>query len=129
MVDQRVELETVDDTHHILRGYGAGARQFEMFLQRSGARDGFVPNFTDVAMRVKCDVHMWEQGFICVVPHPFYAVTTVNGTFELPLKPGDYTVDVWHEALRVKQGDWRNRMPRKVRLRPGEVKEEVFILE
>src|SRR4030095_16369004 len=48
----------------------------------------------------KCDVHKWMNAFVGVLDHPFYAVTTGNGHFELKgLPPGTYTVEAWHEKL------------------------------
>ena len=35
-----------------------------------------------------------------VLDHPFFAVTGMNGTFQLKgLPPGTYTVEAWHEKL------------------------------
>ena len=48
----------------------------------------------------KCDVHGWMNAWIGVLDHPFYAVTTANGTFSLKgLPPGTYTIEAWHEKL------------------------------
>jgi len=49
-------------------------------------------------VRVKCDVHGWMGAFICVVSHPFFAVTGEDGKFSIANVPaGDYTVVAWHE--------------------------------
>jgi len=49
---------------------------------------------------VKCNVHAWMRAYIGVVAHPYFAVTKLDGTFELAnVPPGDYTVAVWHEKL------------------------------
>jgi hypothetical protein len=48
--------------------------------------------------RVKCDVHGWMKSYMAVMPHPFYAVSNMNGTFSIPnLLPGTYTLVTWHE--------------------------------
>jgi hypothetical protein len=49
-------------------------------------------------IRVKCDVHPWEFGYICVVDHPFFAVTDAHGNFKFPsgLPPGKYTIEARH---------------------------------
>ena len=60
----------------------------------------------EIMIPVKCNVHSWMHAFIGVVAHPYFAVTGPDGSFEWSnVPPGDYTVDVWHEALggRTKQ--------------------------
>jgi hypothetical protein len=48
----------------------------------------------------KCDVHGWMSAYAGVLEHPYYAVTTSGGRFELKnLPPGTYTVEAWHEKL------------------------------
>ena len=33
-------------------------------------------------------------------PHPFFAVSKADGSFEIKgLPPGSYTIEVWHEQL------------------------------
>src|SRR6185436_12762175 len=53
-----------------------------------------------VMMTVKCDVHPWMVGYVGVLPHPFFAVTGADGSFELKnVPPGDYVLEAWHEKL------------------------------
>ena len=48
----------------------------------------------------KCDVHRWMNAYVGVLDHPFYAVTSDAGRFELKgLPPGTYTIEAWHETL------------------------------
>ena len=52
----------------------------------------------EITVRIKCDIHPWEDGRIGVFPHPFYAVTNADGRFEIPgLPPGKYVLEAWHE--------------------------------
>jgi plastocyanin len=54
----------------------------------------------EIMIPVKCNVHSWMHAYIGVMPHPYFAVTGPDGSFELPnVPPGDYTVAVWHEKL------------------------------
>ena len=54
----------------------------------------------EVMIPIKCDVHKWMRSYAGVLPHPYFAVTSADGSFELRnLPPGDYTVAVWHETL------------------------------
>ena len=58
-------------------------------------------------IRVKGDVHPWFFGYVCVVDHPFFAVTGADGTFRLPdgLPDGTYTL----EATHLKAGKARHQ--------------------
>jgi hypothetical protein len=54
----------------------------------------------EVLVPVKCDVHPWMHAFIGVVAHPYFAVTSNGGKFELRgVPPGTYTVEAIHEKL------------------------------
>ena len=49
-------------------------------------------------LRIRCDLHRWMTEYIGVVPHPYFAVTDLSGTFTLTDVPaGTYTIQVWHE--------------------------------
>lgn len=52
-------------------------------------------------LRVQCDAgHTWMRAWIHVFDHPYFAVTAVDGTYQIPgVPPGTYQVVVWHETL------------------------------
>jgi hypothetical protein len=49
-------------------------------------------------IRLNCEVHPWEFGYICVADHPFFAVTDEKGNFAFPpgLPPGRYEIEARH---------------------------------
>ncbi len=50
--------------------------------------------------KVKCDVHPWMNCFVAIFEHPFFDVTSKDGTFTLTGMPdGAYTIEAWHEAF------------------------------
>lgn len=50
--------------------------------------------------RIQCDLHIWMQAWCGVFAHPFFCVSAVDGTFELPALPsGNYEITAWHERL------------------------------
>ncbi len=54
----------------------------------------------EVMVPFRCDVHGWMNAYAGVVPHPFFAVTKEDGSFEIKgLPPGTYTIEAWHERL------------------------------
>jgi plastocyanin len=51
-------------------------------------------------IRIDCDLHSWMRAWVVVADHPFYALTTEAGEFELPsVPPGKYTLQIWQETL------------------------------
>lgn len=60
----------------------------------------------EVMIRFKCDVHPWMTAYVGVLPHPFFAVSSQDGSFSIPnLPPGNYTLEAWHETLGTKTLD------------------------
>ena len=48
---------------------------------------------------VKCNQHPWMKAYVGVMKHPFYAVSTPDGNFEIKnVPPGSYTVVAWREG-------------------------------
>jgi len=52
---------------------------------------------------MKCDAgHVWMNGEVLVVQHPYYAVTDEHGNFKLSgVPPGDYEIVAWHEGWSI----------------------------
>jgi Carboxypeptidase regulatory-like domain len=43
-------------------------------------------------------VHKWMGSYAGVLNHPFFAVTSDQGTFEIKNLPaGNYVIEAWHE--------------------------------
>jgi hypothetical protein len=64
-------------------------------LKRTMRRSGVVD--------LKCNAgHIWMNGLVFIVSHPYYAVTDEHGAFKLTdVPPGEYEVVAWHEGWRV----------------------------
>ena len=46
--------------------------------------------------------HVWMNAEMFVVQHPYYAVTSTNGSFELTdVPPGEYELVAWHEGWTI----------------------------
>jgi hypothetical protein len=68
----------------------------------------------ELDVRLKCDVHPWEFGYVHCVEHPFFAVTDADGRFRFPqaLPPGKYVIEAFHrkagtrtQEIEVKTGE------------------------
>lgn len=54
----------------------------------------------EVMMPVQCNQHPWMKAYVNVLSHPYFAVTTTDGTFEIKdLPPGEYTLAAVHEKF------------------------------
>lgn len=56
-------------------------------------------------IRLRSDAsYDWMSGYILVMPHRYFAVTDIEGKFQLPeLPPERYDMVMWHETLGVKR--------------------------
>ncbi len=53
-----------------------------------------------VMFKLKCNVHPWMTSYVGILPHPYYAVTDKDGSFDIKgLPAGKYTIEAWHETL------------------------------
>lgn len=57
------------------------------------------------AIPFRCTIHPWMQGHVRIFDHPYYALTDVEGKFEIKNAPaGNYTIVYWHETVGFKGG-------------------------
>ena len=97
---QPVEFSNSDPTVHNVRAVAEANRGFNFTQKMAGMRDRRTFDRREVMVHVKCDVHSWMNAYGGVLDHPYFAVTTGGGRFELKnVPPGTYTVEAWHEKL------------------------------
>ncbi len=54
----------------------------------------------DLMMPVQCNQHPWMKAYVNVLPHPYFAVSGPDGSFQIKdLPPGEYTLAAVHEKL------------------------------
>lgn len=64
----------------------------------------------EVMIPVQCNQHPWMRAYISALPHPYFAVTAADGSYEIKnLPPGEYTLAAVHEkfgeqTIKVKVG-------------------------
>jgi plastocyanin len=118
-VGQPIEITNSDATAHNVHSLPDVNREFNFAQYVKDQKN--IETFTapEVMVRFKCDLHGWMSAYIGVVEHPFFAVTTEGGKFELKgLPPGDYTIETWHEKAGTQT--------QKVTVGPKETKEIGF---
>ena len=102
-VGQTLEIVNSDATLHNVHAMAESNREFNMGQPVQGMRHTHTFTTKEVLLPFKCDVHNWMRAYLGVVDHPFHAVTTADGRFELKgLPPGTYTIEAVHETLGAK---------------------------
>jgi hypothetical protein len=101
-VHQPLEFWNGDPTDHNIHGFSVGG-EFNFTLRGKDTTQIRKFRSLDVMMKVRCDLHPWMIGYVGVLPHPFFAVSGEDGSFELKgLPPGEYEVEAWHEKYGTK---------------------------
>ena len=99
-VGQPIEFSNSDETLHNIHALANVNREFNFGQSIKGQRDKKVFTAREVMVLLKCDVHGWMQAYAGILDHPYFAVTSEGGKFQLKNLPaGTYTVEAWHEKL------------------------------
>ena len=99
-VGQPIEITNSDDTLHNVHAMANVNREFNFGQHIRGMKNTEVFTAREVMVPFKCDVHGWMTSFGGILDHPFFAVTSDGGKFELKNLPaGTYTVEAWHEKM------------------------------
>ena len=103
-VGQTVNIKNSDTTLH---NVNAQAKVNKPFNEGQPVPMVSSKRFDKVEMtpfRIKCDVHGWMKSYMAVLPHPFWCVSQMNGTFNIAnLPPGTYTLVAWHEKYGAQE--------------------------
>lgn len=106
MTGQPVEIINSDATLHNVHSLSKESKEFNLGMPIKGMKIKKSFDKPEVMVKMKCDVHPWMSAYIGVVPHPFYAVTGDEGSFEIKdLPAGTYTVEAWHETFGTKTAE------------------------
>jgi plastocyanin len=99
-VGQPMQIVSSDPTLHNVHSMAQANREFNTGQPVPGVPHTHTFSTKEVMVPFKCDVHRWMNAWVGVLDHPFFAVTSDAGTFELKgLPPGTYTIEAWHEKL------------------------------
>jgi plastocyanin len=103
-VGQQVSFRNTDPMLHNVHPIPFVNREYN-FGQLQGTVSSVKFTMKEVPIKVVCNVHPWMTAFVCVVDHPYWAVTDAAGKFEIPgLPAGKYTIGIWHEGLETVDG-------------------------
>lgn len=98
-VNQKFKVKNSDpEMHNVHSTPRSPANKEFNFAQMAGAAiaEKSFPA-TEVAVRIKCDVHPWMFAYVGVFDHPYFAITDADGNFKISgLPDGDYSLVVYH---------------------------------
>ena len=98
--DTEYRLKSSDPILHTVHMMGAADFNLPFpFQNQFIARTLHKPGVIDL----KCNAgHVWMNGVVLVVRHPYYSVTDERGDFRLTdVPPGEYQIAAWHESWKV----------------------------
>jgi hypothetical protein len=100
MAEQPIAIKNSDPVLHNIKAVPKVNRGFNISQPTAGMVSRRSFNRPEQVIPIECNVHSWMHANVAVLPHPFFAVTGENGTFEIKgLPPGTYEIEAWHEKL------------------------------
>jgi hypothetical protein len=100
MANQPLKILNSDLTEHNVHPMPKNNADWNESQMARGAP--LVKNFPhpEIMMPVQCNQHPWMKAYVNVLPHPYFAVSAQDGTFQIKdLPPGEYTLAAVHEKL------------------------------
>lgn len=100
MAGQALKFRNSDGILHNVHGLPKENREFNIGMPPTLLEKDTVLNKPEAFFPVKCDVHPWMRSYVAVMTHPYFAVSGIDGTFQIPNLPaGTYEIEAWHEKL------------------------------
>ena len=99
MVNQKISITNSDATQHNIHPTPKLNQEWNQTqpngappIEKSFAR-------SEQLIPVKCNQHPWMKAYIGVMRHPFFAVSSDTGAYEIKnVPPGTYTIVAWREG-------------------------------
>lgn len=100
-VGQELAIQNSDGLLHNIKAAPSANRPFNI-SQPNNMTSTRTFSTAEIMIPVQCDVHGWMQMYIGVTTHPYFAVSSTDGSFTIAnVPPGTYTVEAWHEKYGV----------------------------
>ena len=103
MKGQEVLIKNSDATLHNIHGLPKVNKEFNFAMPKVLKEKKMTLAKSENAFKVKCDVHPWMSAYVQVFDHPYFAVTSEDGSFKIDNVPaGTYEVVAWQEKFKDK---------------------------
>jgi plastocyanin len=97
-VGQILHVKNSDTTLHNIHSLTRKNNKFDTGQPTAGMVFEYRLKSEEVMLLLHCGVHPWMTGYLGIVRHPYFAVTSPTGTFKISSVPaGKHTVQAWHE--------------------------------
>ena len=101
MVGQPLRIRNSDDTLHNIHPRPTINKEFNIGQPRKGMESTRSFDKPELMIPTVCDVHPWMRAYISVLPHPFFAVSSEDGSYEIKALPdGEYEIEAVHGLLK-----------------------------
>lgn len=101
---QAVRFENSDLCNHsVMASSTLAANQFNVFVSSNQPHE-HVFEVQKHPVQIGCSLHGWMRAWVYVVPHPWFAVSDVQGKFQIEaVPPGKYTLWLRHADTGLQQ--------------------------
>ena len=97
-VGQMLHVRNSDTTLHNIHSLTSENNRFDTGQPTAGMVFEYRLKSEERMLRLYCGVHPWMTGFLGIVRHPYFAVTSSTGAFKVSSVPaGKHTIQAWHE--------------------------------
>lgn len=97
VVGQTLTIRSSDPTTHNVNIRSRFGQTRNFWMQRVG--ESSKTSFTHPeVVSSGCDIHPWMRAYIAILDNPLFAITGMDGAFEIAnIPPGEYKLVTWHE--------------------------------
>ncbi len=122
---ERLDVRNSDGAIHALRLKPTQSPELLERLYPGTTMNLSLPVIPELFIPCRCDTHPWESAWVCVLEHPYFAVTGTDGRFAITnVPPGKYVLEACHQKTHGTNG-----ITREVTIRAGEVVPASFVVE
>jgi len=98
---------------HDVPAEGSGNKEYNNAQMPNSPELTFTFSKPENFLKFKCDVHPWMFAWVSIFDHPYFAVSSRDGTFKIAnVPPGKYTIKASHrkagtstQEIEVKEGE------------------------
>jgi hypothetical protein len=103
--EQKIQVKNSDPVLHNIHDLpnpDSGNKEQNMAQMPNGPELSFTFAKPEEFLKFKCDVHPWMFAWVSVFDHPYFAVSSKDGTFKISNVPaGKYTIKAAHRKAGV----------------------------